>query len=62
LAGRTINFEQCFYAQGTSSSYQKAGTAPALWNAGLASGSRTTLCFTNRTLLTNYADIPSGWK
>ena len=60
LSGRSINFRYCFSAASTSN--QVAGTAPELWNAGLASGSTTTQCFYNRTLLSNYADIPAGWK
>jgi hypothetical protein len=60
LSGRQMWFAYCFYTASTSN--QVAGTAPELWNAGLASGSDTTRCFYNRTLLSNYADIPAGWK
>ena len=61
LTGRTINFGNCFEAQATSSTYQKVGTAPELWNAGLSASSTITRCFRNRTLLTNYSSIPSAW-
>lgn len=60
LSGRQMIFENCFAVGSTSD--QVAGTAPELWNAGLASGSSTTGCFGNRTLLSNYADIPAEWK
>jgi hypothetical protein len=61
FAGKAMIFTNCFYR---SSSYAN-GTAPDLWNCTLDSVTSTS-CFggsgNNATSLTNYADIPDGWK
>ena len=53
----TINVEDMFY-----NCVKVVGTVPAdkLWNSGKTFNS--TSCFGNCTSLTNYNDIPAGWK
>jgi hypothetical protein len=59
------NFSGCFYKDSWTGSTQ--GTAPNLWTCNFGSATpQTTVCFggsgNSITDLSNYADIPSGWK
>lgn len=61
FTGKTINFTYCFLLN--SSFVGTQGTAPDLWNYTFGSVTSTS-CFTGHSTssLTNYNDIPSGWK
>jgi hypothetical protein len=58
---RTVDFTSCFRITGTGGAYNKiTGAVPELW---LKPNSPTgTQCFYNRTAVSNYTDIPAGWK
>jgi len=57
-----VTYTNCFRVSGTSTLlYNKiTGSVPELWlkpNSPVGTG-----CFLNRTAVSNYADIPAGWK
>lgn len=62
---QTVDFHDCFYrAAYAGTTY---GTAPDLWNCDFGTGSPTTTnCFdgvgNDASSISNYGDIPSGWK
>jgi hypothetical protein len=61
---KSINFTECFYRTSFTGSQ---GTAPDIWNYSYGTGTpTTTTCFggagNSVTSISNYADIPAGWK
>jgi hypothetical protein len=64
FAGKNVNFYQCF--DRNSFTYTSSlGTAPSLWNCSFSSVN-SGLCFAGPgnsiTSITNYGNIPAGWK
>lgn len=53
------SFRYTFYRNSTNGGPYLTGSAPALWERDGAVGTR---CFFLQTQLSNYVDIPSGWK
>jgi hypothetical protein len=58
---KVTTFASAFEGYSTGAAYNKITTdAPDLWNRSpVPTG---TSCFKNRTLMSNYASIPAGWK
>ena len=62
FAGKDVNFYQCFDRNSFTGTQ---GTAPDLWNCSFSSVN-SGLCFAgpgnDSTSISNYVDIPAGWK